>query len=148
MLATNLIGVCVLLVPLFGTGQLFDALAFLRLSDNTHLLLPLALFTLTSYSAVTCILLLTAEAGGVFVVALATVRKVVTIALSFCIFPKIITRTFVISSIVVLAGIVMGIIAPPPVTLPPPVVDAVADADAEERTHLVEERTHLSRADR
>jgi hypothetical protein len=85
---------------------------------SLQLLLPLILFTFTSYGAVTCILVLTAEAGGVYVVALATVRKVFTIGLSFALFPKIITGLFVFSALIVLIGIVMGILAAPPTTRP------------------------------
>lgn len=48
------------------------------------------------------------EAGSVLVVGVATVRKVLTMILSYCIFPKPLSRMQVISSIVVLCGIIIA----------------------------------------
>jgi adenosine 3'-phospho 5'-phosphosulfate transporter B3 len=109
MMWVNAVALITLAPALVLTGQLADALAYFAQPANWHLAVVLLVFALLSYAGISCMLLLTSEAGGIFSTALATARKAVTIALSFVLFPgKRFTPLVACAGALVLGGIALG----------------------------------------
>ena len=109
MMWVNAVALITLAPVLVVTGQLADALTYFAQPANWHLAAVLFVFALLSYAGISCMLLLTSEAGGIFSTALATARKAVTIALSFILFPgKQFTPLVACAGALVLGGIALG----------------------------------------
>eukprot|EP00455_Lapot_gusevi_P013437 TRINITY_DN16544_c0_g1_i2.p1 TRINITY_DN16544_c0_g1~~TRINITY_DN16544_c0_g1_i2.p1 ORF type:complete len:409 (-),score=36.62 TRINITY_DN16544_c0_g1_i2:35-1138(-) len=108
MMYTNLIGLGFLSVLLVLTGELFDAIVFLSQPQHFSVILYLALFSLVAYTGVSFYMALVHEFGGVFAVALTTIRKVLTVVLSFVLFPKQFSTSFLYSGLCVVAGLMLS----------------------------------------
>ena len=107
-LMTNANGVGCIGLVLFTiiTGSFFDAIAMA--TTNPFLLFYLAIIGLSLSVAVLCYTKLIQESGSVVAVAVATLRKVVTVILSYVVYPKSITILHILSGFVVLGGILLS----------------------------------------
>ena len=106
MINVNTVGSLSVLAYMLVTGQLFDIVTTCR----TH---PMLLLYLTSVglglsTAVWAYTKLIQATSSVVAVAVSTLRKVATIALSYIIFPKPLLTVHIVSGILVLAGMVLS----------------------------------------
>eukprot|EP00615_Pteridomonas_danica_P009114 CAMPEP_0114337978 /NCGR_PEP_ID=MMETSP0101-20121206/6735_1 /TAXON_ID=38822 ORGANISM="Pteridomonas danica, Strain PT" /NCGR_SAMPLE_ID=MMETSP0101 /ASSEMBLY_ACC=CAM_ASM_000211 /LENGTH=187 /DNA_ID=CAMNT_0001470417 /DNA_START=378 /DNA_END=941 /DNA_ORIENTATION=- len=106
MVNTNGIGVLVLVCYMFSTGALFNILVT---SFQSPLLL--AYFCVVGFglsSAVLAYTSLVKSSGPVVAVGVATIRKVVTVLLSYFVFPKPLTIMHVLSALFVFGGMALS----------------------------------------
>lgn len=106
MVNTNSIGFVLLFLSTVISSQLIPIVSFMAVHPHfllLHLTVGCGLGT-----AVLAYTELIKRSGPAFAVAVATLRKVVTVVLSYIIFPKAMTITHLASSCLVLAGIVVG----------------------------------------
>ena len=88
------------------TGDLMDALGVAFVEPTLFLFLTMIGTSLAV--AVFCYTRLIQESGSVVAVGVATLRKVVTVILSYAVYPKPFTMTHAISSILVLGGVLLS----------------------------------------
>ena len=108
MVNTNSIGFMLLFISTIMSSTLLPIASFMAMHPHflmLHLVVGLGLGT-----AVLAYTELIKRSGPAFAVAVATLRKVVTVVLSYIIFPKAMTITHFASSCLVLAGIAVGFI--------------------------------------
>ena len=108
MVNTNSIGFLLLLLSTIISSQIVPIVTFMAVHPHClllHLVVGCGLGT-----AVLAYTELIKHSGPAFAVAVATLRKVVTVVLSYVIFPKAMTIRHFSSSCLVLAGIVVGFI--------------------------------------
>ena len=108
MVNTNSIGFMLLFLSTVISSQLVPIVTFMAMHPHflmLHLVVGCGLGT-----AVLAYTELIKSSGQAFAVAVATLRKVATVILSYMIFPKAMTMTHFASSCLVLAGIVVGFI--------------------------------------
>lgn len=108
MVNTNSIGFMLLFASTILSSQLLPIVTFMAIHPHflmLHLVVGCGLGT-----AVLAYTELIKRSGPAFAVAVATLRKVATVILSYVIFPKAMTYTHFASSCLVLAGIVVGFI--------------------------------------
>ncbi len=106
MVNTNSIGFALLFLSTVVSSQLIPIVSFMAVHPHfllLHLTVGCGLGT-----AVLAYTELIKRSGPAFAVAVATLRKVVTLVLSYIIFPKAMTITHLASSCLVLAGIAVG----------------------------------------
>lgn len=106
MVNTNSIGFALLFLSTVISSQLIPIVSFMAVHPHfllLHLTVGCGLGT-----AVLAYTELIKRSGPAFAVAVATLRKVVTVVLSYIIFPKAMTITHLASSCLVLAGIAVG----------------------------------------
>mmetsp|Transcript_23906 Transcript_23906/g.35449 ORF Transcript_23906/g.35449 Transcript_23906/m.35449 type:complete len:373 (+) Transcript_23906:39-1157(+) len=106
MVNTNAVGFGILLVYMLVSGSLSDAVSTAML--HPKLLLYLVSVGLGLSSAVLAYTTLIKRTSPVVAVAVATLRKVATIMLSYIIFPKIISGIHVIAGVLVLVGVFLS----------------------------------------
>lgn len=106
MTNANGIGCVGLLVFMVGSGSLKEAL--LAAMSHPRLLGYLFTIGLALATAVLCYTQLIQQAGSVVAVAVATLRKVATIILSYIIFPKMLSKIHAVSGLLVLMGILIS----------------------------------------
>jgi drug/metabolite transporter (DMT)-like permease len=106
MTNANGIGCIGLVVVMTINGSLWEAIR----ATMVHLLLLVYLMVIgmALATAVWCYTRLIQKAGSVVAVAVATLRKVVTVVLSYIIYPKTMTMVHVASGVLVLGGIVLS----------------------------------------
>jgi adenosine 3'-phospho 5'-phosphosulfate transporter B3 len=68
----------------------------------------MVVYTFISYIAVSSFMLIVKKYGGVTAVLLGTARKAMTLILSFCFFPKVFSIYYVIGTVLVLSGLLVG----------------------------------------
>jgi len=108
MVNTNSIGFILLFLSTVVSSQIVPIVTFMAVHPHfllLHLVVGCGLGT-----AVLAYTELIKRSGPAFAVAIATLRKVVTVVLSYVIFPKAMTITHFASSCLVLAGIVVGFV--------------------------------------
>eukprot|EP00241_Pyramimonas_parkeae_P019465 CAMPEP_0114294138 /NCGR_PEP_ID=MMETSP0059-20121206/9966_1 /TAXON_ID=36894 /ORGANISM="Pyramimonas parkeae, Strain CCMP726" /LENGTH=310 /DNA_ID=CAMNT_0001415895 /DNA_START=440 /DNA_END=1372 /DNA_ORIENTATION=- len=105
MFKTNIVGCVVLVVCMSVSGELWHCLQFSIEKPMANVNLSLCAVTL--FVAVYCMTRLVKAAGSVFAVTIATIRKAVTVVLSYCIFPKELTSMHVLSLMAVGSGLVL-----------------------------------------
>lgn len=108
MVNTNSIGFILLFLSTVVSSQIVPIVTFMAVHPHfllLHLVVGCGLGT-----AVLAYTELIKRSGPAFAVAVATLRKVVTVVLSYVIFPKAMTITHFASSCLVLAGIVVGFV--------------------------------------
>ena len=106
MVNTNSIGFALLFLSTVISSQLIPIISFMAVHPHfllLHLTVGCGLGT-----AVLAYTELIKRSGPAFAVAVATLRKVVTVVLSYIIFPKAMTITHLASSCLVLAGVAVG----------------------------------------
>jgi len=106
MVNTNSIGFALLFLSTVISSQLIPIVSFMAVHPHfllLHLTVGCGLGT-----AVLAYTELIKRSGPAFAVAVATLRKVVTVVLSYIIFPKAMTITHLASSCLVLAGVAVG----------------------------------------
>lgn len=106
MINTNTIGFAMLLVFMFFSGSLNDAIS--AGAQDISLLVYLVSIGLGLSTAVLAYTKLIQSSGPVAAVAVTTLRKVATMMLSYIVFPKPISMQHVISGILVLIGILIS----------------------------------------
>jgi len=106
MINTNTVGFAMILVGMLISGSLKDAVSTAVL--DPRLLVYLVSVGLGLSTAVLAYTKLIKASGPVVAVAVATLRKVVTMLLSYIIFPKPILSIHVFSGLLVLAGVVIS----------------------------------------
>ena len=106
MINTNTVGFAMILVGMLISGSLKDAVSTAVL--DPRLLVYLVSVGLGLSTAVLAYTKLIKASGPVMAVAVATLRKVVTMLLSYIIFPKPILSIHVFSGLLVLAGVVIS----------------------------------------
>eukprot|EP00041_Stephanoeca_diplocostata_P024623 m.630240 g.630240 ORF g.630240 m.630240 type:complete len:339 (-) comp22565_c2_seq17:2697-3713(-) len=95
-----LLGICVV------TGELGPALAFCSRHTLSETYLPMLLFSITGYvGVVNFVLALVSEFGALTTVTVTTLRKAVTMVLSFLFFPKPFVFQYVWGGLLVLLGV-------------------------------------------
>jgi adenosine 3'-phospho 5'-phosphosulfate transporter B3 len=95
--------VCMTLYMLF-TGELAMAVAFTFLSQYNMLLM--LMYTILAYVAIYYHMTLVQEFGGISAVLVGNVRKVISIVLSFLVFPKPFSWLYVAGGVLVFGGLV------------------------------------------
>ena len=108
MVNTNSIGFVLLFLSTIISSHLLPIVTFMAMHPHfllLHLVVGCGLGT-----AVLAYTELIKRSGPAFAVAVATLRKVATVILSYVVFPKAVTYTHFASSCLVLAGIVVGFI--------------------------------------
>ena len=85
----------------------------LVLSDTNQngfgiLSLYMIVYIFISYVAITSFMLIVKKYGGVIAVLLGTARKAMTLILSFCFFPKAFSIYYVIGTVLVVGGLLVG----------------------------------------
>ena len=108
MVNTNSIGFGLLFLSTIISSQLMPIVTFMAV--HPHFLLLHVVVGCGLGTAVLAYTELIKRSGPAFAVAVATLRKVVTVILSYIIFPKAMTLMHLASSCLVLAGIVVGFI--------------------------------------
>jgi adenosine 3'-phospho 5'-phosphosulfate transporter B3 len=103
---TNSIGFALLLLSTVFRRTLVPVVSFT--ANNPHFLLMHLFVGLGLGTAVLAYTELIRRSGPAIAVAVATLRKVVTVVLSYVIFPKPMTGVHVISAILVMGGIAVG----------------------------------------
>ena len=106
MTNANGIGCIGLLVFMVGSGSLMEAV--MAVMSHPRLLGYLFIIGTSLSTAVLCYTQLIQQAGSVVAVAVATLRKVATIVLSYVIFPKVLSKIHAISGLLVLIGILIS----------------------------------------
>lgn len=107
---TNLFTLIIMTITSFMSGDL-GSLVQLVLSDRNDggmLTIYISVYTLISYVAVSSFMIIVKKYGGVTAVLLGTARKAMTLILSFCFFPKVFSFYYVIGTILVLGGLLVG----------------------------------------
>lgn len=102
------IGIGFLLVVCIATGELFNAFAFCAEHSVTKTYIPMVLFATSGYIGVNFVLALVKEYGALTAVTVTTLRKAVTMVLSFVIFPKPFTIGYVWGGLILLAGLALN----------------------------------------
>lgn len=108
MVNTNSIGFMILFLSTVISSQFVPIVSFMAVHPHFLLLHLVVGFGLGT--AVLAYTELIKRSGPAFAVAVATLRKVVTVVLSYLIFPKAMTITHFASSCLVLVGIVVGFV--------------------------------------
>lgn len=108
MVNTNSIGFMLLFLSTIISSQLMPIVTFMAV--HPHFLLLHVVVGCGLGTAVLAYTELIKRSGPAFAVAVATLRKVVTVILSYIVFPKAMTLMHFASSCLVLAGIVVGFI--------------------------------------
>ena len=106
MTNANGIGCIGLLLFMTVSGSLMEALSAAAL--HFRLLVYLVVIGVSLATAVLCYTRLVQEAGSVVAVAVATLRKVGTVVLSYIVYPKVLSKIHAISAFLVLAGILIS----------------------------------------
>ena len=106
MVNTNSIGFSLLLLTTIFRRSFIPILIFS--ASHPHFLLMSLAVGIGLGSAVLANTELIRRSGPTFAVAIATLRKVVTVVLSYIIFPKPMTAMHAISAVLVMGGIVVG----------------------------------------
>ena len=106
MVNTNSIGFALLFLSTVISSQLIPIVSFMAV--HLHFLLLHLTVGCGLGTAVLAYTELIKRSGPAFAVAVATLRKVVTVVLSYIIFPKAMTITHLASSCLVLAGVAVG----------------------------------------
>ena len=106
MINTNTVGFGMILTGMIITGSLGETVS--TATNHPQLLLYLVCVGLGLSTAVLSYTKLIKASGPVVAVAVATLRKVVTIMLSYIIFPKTITTLHIFSGLLVLCGVVIS----------------------------------------
>ena len=88
-------------------GSLFQLVLSDR-SEGGMLTIYISVYTLISYIAVSSFMIIVKKYGGVTAVLLGTARKAMTLILSFLFFPKAFSFYYVIGTILVLGGLLVG----------------------------------------
>ncbi len=99
----SLIGMTVVTV---GNGALLQFADMIR-RDST-LAMYFAIYTILSYASISCYMILVKRFGGVTAVVLTTARKVMSLVLSFILFPKGFSWLYVYGSLLVLGAVMMA----------------------------------------
>jgi len=102
------IGCGYIFVGVIATGQLFDAFTFFA-EHPVETYGYATIFSLTGYLGINIVLTLVKRFGALLAVTITTCRKAVTIVLSFVLFTKPFTSTYVWSGLIVLLGIYLNI---------------------------------------
>lgn len=106
MVNTNAIGFGTILIYMFLSGSLAEAIATAMI--NPKLLFYLICVGVGLSTSVLAYTKLIQASGSVIAVAVSTLRKVATVLLSYILFPKPILSIHVFSGILVLAGVLIG----------------------------------------
>ncbi len=106
MINTNAVGFGMLLVYMFFSGSLNDAAS--TATQDISLLVYLVSIGVGLSTAVLAYTKLIQTSGPVAAVAVTTLRKVATMMLSYIVFPKPVSSQHIVSSILVLVGIVIS----------------------------------------
>ncbi len=106
MTNANGIGCIGLLLFMVISGSLTEALAAALL--HPRLFVYLLIIGLALATAVLCYTRLIQQAGSVAAVAVATLRKVATVILSYVVYPKILSKIHALSGLLVLSGILIS----------------------------------------
>lgn len=106
MTNANGIGCIGLLLFMAVSGSLTEALAAALL--HPRLLVYLLIIGIALATAVLCYTRLIQQAGSVVAVAVATLRKVATVILSYIVYPKILSKIHALSGLLVLVGILIN----------------------------------------
>lgn len=105
MVNTNVIGFVCASLYLCISGDLFSLIALVH--QTPYLLVNLTAIGCSLAIAVICYTTLIKKAGSVFAVSVGTIRKIVTIALSYLLFPKELRPVHILSSFCVAVGIIL-----------------------------------------
>mmetsp|Transcript_16697 Transcript_16697/g.23666 ORF Transcript_16697/g.23666 Transcript_16697/m.23666 type:complete len:386 (+) Transcript_16697:159-1316(+) len=100
---SNIFALVFMTMSTFISGDLFAV--FKLASMDPHLQLYLVIYTAISYIAITFYMKIVKKFGGVVAVLLATVRKAMTLSLSFLLFPKDFSWYYVFGAVLVLGGL-------------------------------------------
>lgn len=103
MLFTNFFGACCTLVVLVAKGELAPAVAFCHRHPQAYVLFVGRAFII--YCGVLCFAQLIKRFDVVLATAITTVRKILTILLSFVLYPKPFTPMYVVGMLVFLGGV-------------------------------------------
>ena len=105
MVNTNAVGLACVSIYMFITG---DFVSLLEFAEKTpYLLINLSGIGGSLAVAVICYTTLIKKAGSVFAVSIGTIRKIVTIGLSYVLFPKELLPIHILSSLSVAVGIIL-----------------------------------------
>lgn len=83
-------------------------LVILDRNDGGMLTIYISIYTFISYMAVSSFMMIVKKYGGVTAVLLGTARKAMTLILSFLFFPKAFSFYYVIGTVLVLGGLLVG----------------------------------------
>lgn len=106
MTNANGIGCIGLLLFMTISGSLMDALT--TALSHPRLLAYLVVIGMALATGVFCYTRLIKQAGSVVAVAVATLRKVATVVLSYMVYPKVLSQIHAVSAFLVLAGILIS----------------------------------------
>ena len=107
---TNLFTLIIMTITSFMSGDLGSLvqLVILDRNDGGMLTIYISIYTFISYMAVSSFMMIVKKYGGVTAVLLGTARKAMTLILSFLFFPKAFSFYYVIGTVLVLGGLLVG----------------------------------------
>lgn len=109
---TNLFTLIAMTITTLISGDMVNLYKLIKSSSNEYgsgmLTVYLLAYTMISYFAVSSFMLIVKKFGGVTAVFLGTARKAMTLVLSFCFFPKAFSIYYVIGTVLVLGGLLLG----------------------------------------
>jgi solute carrier family 35 (adenosine 3'-phospho 5'-phosphosulfate transporter), member B3 len=102
-LYTNAFTLILMTLSTLASGDLLQCLQLMR--SSRHLSLCICLYTFIAYLAIGCHMTVVQRYGGVAAVLIATGRKVLTLIVSFLLFPKTFTWFYPLGTVLVLTGL-------------------------------------------
>jgi drug/metabolite transporter (DMT)-like permease len=109
MMYTNGIGVLQFLVLSIAVGEFPESCGYMR--EHPHVIFKLAILGASSYLGVSTFMRLIQLHGATVATLTSTLRKLATILLSFCLFPKALSWNYVWASVLVGTGMLLPMIA-------------------------------------
>jgi adenosine 3'-phospho 5'-phosphosulfate transporter B3 len=109
---TNYFTLIMMTITSVMSGDMMNLIKLVLSDENQKgfgmLSLYMTVYTFISYVAVSSFMLIVKKYGGVTAVLLGTARKAMTLILSFCFFPKAFSIYYVVGTVLVLGGLLVG----------------------------------------
>lgn len=109
---TNYLTLIIMTITTLLSGDMINLIKLVLSDENQNgrgmLSFYMVVYTCISYVAISSFMIIVKKFGGVTAVFLATARKAMTLVLSFCFFPKIFSFYYVIGTVLVLGGLLVG----------------------------------------